>query len=51
MKIMKTNDILSEKQKLILELLNRNNIDKLKDFINSLEIPLYFSLYSLIFIY
>jgi len=42
MKIMKTNDILSEKQKLILELLKRNNIDKLKDFINSLETPLYF---------
>ncbi|KAG4082397.1 hypothetical protein H8356DRAFT_1437785 [Neocallimastix lanati (nom. inval.)] len=39
---MKTNDILSKKQKLILELLNRNNIDKLKDFINSLETPLYF---------
>ncbi|KAG4081915.1 hypothetical protein H8356DRAFT_1299993 [Neocallimastix lanati (nom. inval.)] len=39
---MKTNDILSEKQKLILELLKRNNIDKLKDFINSLETPLYF---------
>ncbi|KAL6628067.1 hypothetical protein LY90DRAFT_636594 [Neocallimastix californiae] len=39
---MKTNDILSEKQKLILELLKRNNIDKLKDFINSIETPLYF---------
>ncbi|KAG4101195.1 hypothetical protein H8356DRAFT_1289541 [Neocallimastix lanati (nom. inval.)] len=39
---MKTNDILSEKQKLILELLKRNNINKLKDFINSLETPLYF---------
>ncbi|ORY13653.1 hypothetical protein LY90DRAFT_518154 [Neocallimastix californiae] len=42
MKTMKSNDILSEKQKLILELLKRNNIDKLKDFINSLETPLYF---------
>ncbi|KAL6588858.1 hypothetical protein U3516DRAFT_790776 [Neocallimastix sp. 'constans'] len=39
---MKTNDILSEKQKLILELLKSNNIDKLKDFINSLKTPLYF---------
>jgi len=40
-KKMQNVDILTEKQKLVLEILEMNNF-KLKDFINSIEIPIYF---------
>ncbi|ORY17877.1 hypothetical protein LY90DRAFT_517508, partial [Neocallimastix californiae] len=39
---MQNEDILTEKQKSVLEILEMNNFNKLKDFINSIEIPIYF---------
>jgi len=39
---MQTVDILTEKQKLVLEILEMDNFKKLEDFINSIEIPIYF---------
>ncbi|KAG4094390.1 hypothetical protein H8356DRAFT_946922 [Neocallimastix lanati (nom. inval.)] len=41
MKRMHTEDILTEKQRSVLEILKKNNINKLKDFINNMKIPLY----------
>jgi len=41
-KKMQNEDILTEKQKSVLEILEMNNFNKLKDFINSIEIPIYF---------
>ena len=38
---MHTEDILTEKQRSVLEILKKNNINKLKDFINNMKIPLY----------
>ena len=42
MKRIETEEILTEKQILVLELLQTNSINKLKDFINNIKIPLYF---------
>ncbi|KAG4084112.1 hypothetical protein H8356DRAFT_1436434 [Neocallimastix lanati (nom. inval.)] len=42
MKRIETEEILTEKQILVLELLQTNSINKLKDFIYNIKIPLYF---------
>ncbi|ORY21663.1 hypothetical protein LY90DRAFT_515967 [Neocallimastix californiae] len=42
MKRMQTEDIIIDKQRLVLELLQKNNINKLNDFINNIKIPFYF---------